>query len=87
MVESGHFQGVYHEKFKEGFQVIYPNRVMSSRILMEEMGGPESLMAALGSDFKVSINRMHAKRCQRIKMVVGLTKVRQSESITELCLC
>ena len=56
--------------------MIFPNRVMSSRILMEEMGGPESLMAALGSDFKVSINRMHAERCQRIKMEVGLTKVR-----------
>jgi hypothetical protein len=59
--------------------VIFPNRVMSSRILMEEMGGPESLMAALGSDFKVSINRMQAGRCQRIKMEVGLTEVRLVE--------
>ena len=57
----------------------YPNRVMSSRILVEEMGGPESLMAALGSDFKVSVNRMQAERCQRIKMEVGLTKVRLFE--------
>jgi hypothetical protein len=52
---------------------------MSSRILVEEMGGLESLMAALGSDFKVSINRMQAERCQRIKMEVGLTKVRLFE--------
>ena len=43
---------------------------------MEIMGGPESLMAALGSNFKVS-SRMHAERCQRIKMEVDLTKVRQ----------
>jgi hypothetical protein len=46
---------------------------------MEEMDGPESLVAALGSDLKVSGDRMQAERCQRIKMEVGLTEVRLVE--------
>ena len=52
---------------------------MSSRILVEDMGGPDSLVAALGSDFKVSNNRMQAKALSTNQNGGGLTVVRQAE--------
>jgi hypothetical protein len=38
----------FTKKFMQGaFQVKFPDRAMSSRILIEEMGGPYGLMNAL----------------------------------------
>jgi hypothetical protein len=57
----------YGAKHKE-FEVLHPQRMMSSRKIMEEMGGPCGLVRALRSDLKVSIVLMG----QVIVLVQGL---------------
>ena len=46
----------YRDKYRSQFEVKYPQRLVGTRILMDEMGGLPGLLADLRSTVKVSVH-------------------------------